>query len=235
MGAFISQLLDVDLVEARKIQKTFFYEYGTTLRGLMDVHRIEPEDFLDFVHDIDVSVIDPDHALSDALDRLEGRKVIFTNGSHGHAENVLGQIGIRHHFDAVFDIADADYIPKPEAEAYAMFVAHVGIDTTRAAMFEDLARNLKHPHAMGMTTGSGEVAGKRVGGIHQAQRRRPRGGRPCASRDRRSGGVPGGDRIGNKWGDLIQIAPSLCPRGSRITTECVYRTARGGSQPDGGR
>lgn len=152
MGAFISQLLDVDLVEAKKIQKTFFYEYGTTLRGLMDVHRIEPEDFLDFVHDIDVSVIDPDHALSDALDRLEGRKVIFTNGSHGHAENVLGQIGIRHHFDAVFDITDADYIPKPEAEAYAMFVAHVGIDTTKAAMFEDLARNLKHPHAMGMTT-----------------------------------------------------------------------------------
>ena len=152
MGTFISQLLDVDRTEARRIQKSFFYEYGTTLRGLMDVHRVEPEEFLDFVHDIDVSVIDPDHALSDALTLLEGRKLVFTNGSHDHAENVLGQIGIRHHFDAVFDITDSDYIPKPEPEAYAKFIAHAEVDTMRAAMFEDIARNLKQPHALGMTT-----------------------------------------------------------------------------------
>ena len=152
MGAFISELLDVDLVEARKIQKTYYFEYGTTLRGLMECHRIEPEEFLHFVHDIDVSVIDPDHALSDALDRLEGRKLVFTNGSHAHAENVLGQVGIRHHFDQVFDIVDADYIPKPEQRAYDMFVAMRDVDATKAAMFEDIARNLHPPHAMGMTT-----------------------------------------------------------------------------------
>ena len=152
MGSFISELLDVEWAEARRIQKAYFYEYGTTLRGLMDVHRIEPEDFLEFVHDIDVTVIDPDHALSDALDRLDGRKLVFTNGSHGHAENVLARIGIRHHFEAVFDISDADYIPKPEREAYDRFIAHAEIDTGRAAMFEDIARNLKHPHTLGMTT-----------------------------------------------------------------------------------
>ena len=152
MGAFISDLLDVDLVEARRIQKGYFFEYGTTLRGLMECHAIEPEAFLDFVHDIDVSVIDPDHALGEALDRLEGRKLVFTNGSHAHAENVLGRVGIRRHFDHVFDIADADYIPKPERRAYDMFIAHAGIDATRAAMFEDIARNLHPPHAMGMTT-----------------------------------------------------------------------------------
>ena len=118
----------------------------------MECHRIEPEAFLHFVHDIDVSVIDPDHALSDALDRLEGRKLVFTNGSHAHAENVLGQVGIRHHFDQVFDIVDADYIPKPERQAYDMFIAMRDVDATKAAMFEDIARNLHPPHAMGMTT-----------------------------------------------------------------------------------
>jgi len=152
MGAYISTLLDVDLVEAKRIQKGFFYEYGTTLRGLMDVHKIEPHDFLTFVHDIDVSVIDPAGSLSEALTRLEGRKLVFTNGSHGHAENVLGRLGIRHHFDGVFDIADAEFVPKPEREAYDKFIAHAGFDTTRAAMFEDIARNLEVPHAMGMTT-----------------------------------------------------------------------------------
>ncbi len=152
MGSFISQLLDLDLVEAKRLQKSYFYEYGTTLRGLMTCHDINPTDFLDFVHDIDVSVLEANAALGEAIAALEGRKVIFTNGTHAHAENVLGQVGIRDHFEAVFDIADADYIPKPDQEAYDKFVAHVRFDTTKAAMFEDLARNLALPHAMGMTT-----------------------------------------------------------------------------------
>jgi putative hydrolase of the HAD superfamily len=152
MGSFISQLLDVDFTEARRIQKSYFYEYGTTLRGLMSRHAIDPHDFLDFVHDIDVTVIDPDTALASALERMEGRKLVFTNGSQGHADNVLGRLGIRHHFDVVFDIADAAFIPKPEPDAYAMFVERAGFDAKRAAMFEDIPRNLETPHALGMTT-----------------------------------------------------------------------------------
>lgn len=152
MGSFISQLLDVDFDEAKRIQKSYFYEFGTTLRGLMSRHAVDPMDFLDFVHDIDVSVLDPNAALGATLERLEGRKLVFTNGSHGHAENVLARIGIRHHFELVFDITDSAYIPKPEPHAYALFVEHAGFDATRAAMFEDIARNLEPPHALGMTT-----------------------------------------------------------------------------------
>ncbi len=152
MGSYISRLLDIDRVEARRIQKTYFFEYGTTLRGLMDKHGIDPHDFLEFVHDIDASVLAMDAMLSQALERLDGRKLVFTNGSHGHAENILGRIGIRDHFDFVFDIADADFIPKPEPDAYRMFVESSGIDTRRAAMFEDIPRNLEQPHALGMTT-----------------------------------------------------------------------------------
>ena len=152
MGSFISDLLGVDAVEAKRIQKTYFYEHGTTLRGLMTNHGIVPDDFLAFVHDIDVSVLDPNAALGEAISRLPGRKVIFTNGTHAHAQNVLGRVGIADHFEAVFDIADADYIPKPERRAYDMFLDHLGVEPTRAAMFEDLARNLELPHALGMTT-----------------------------------------------------------------------------------
>jgi putative hydrolase of the HAD superfamily len=152
MGSFIAELLDIDHVEARRIQKAYFFEHGTTLRGLMSNHGIDPQEFLKFVHDIDVSVLAADAELSQALNLLEGRKLVFTNGSHGHAENVLGQIGIRHHFDFVFDIADADYIPKPQPDAYSMFVEQAGFDTSTAAMFEDIPRNLEQPHVLGMTT-----------------------------------------------------------------------------------
>ncbi len=152
MGSYISELLQVEFTEARKLQKKYFYEYGTTLRGLMSRHDIDPQHFLDYVHNIDVSVLDANAALSQALDKLPGRKLVFTNGSHGHAENVLGKIGIRDHFELVFDISDADYIPKPEPVAYAMFIEHAGFDATRAAMFEDMPRNLEPSHELGMTT-----------------------------------------------------------------------------------
>ena len=152
MKAFISELLNVDVEEAHRIQKQYFRTYGTTLRGLMENHGLAPEEFLDYVHDIDVSPVPPNPALDDVLHRIDGRKVIFTNGSVTHAENVLGRLGITHHFDGIFDIIAADYVPKPERSAYEVFVREHNVDPTRAVMLEDIARNLKPAHAMGMTT-----------------------------------------------------------------------------------
>ena len=152
MGAFIADRLSVDRVEARKIQKQFFYEHGTTLRGLMLEYKIAPDDFLSFVHDIDHSVLDPNPALNEVLGRLPGRKLIFTSGTVAHAESVMNRIGITHHFEDIFDIKSAEYLPKPHAPTYDRFVDHVGVAPDTAAMFEDIIRNLEAPHALGMVT-----------------------------------------------------------------------------------
>jgi len=152
MKSFIAELLGIDTDAAHRIQKQYFRTHGTTLRGLMDHHGLAPEAFLDYVHDIDVTPVPPNPALDAALGRLPGRKIIFTNGSARHAENVAGRLGVRHHFDGVFDIIAADYRPKPDRSAYDAMCRIHRVDPTRAAMIEDIARNLEPAHAMGMTT-----------------------------------------------------------------------------------
>ena len=152
MGAFVSEFLDVDRVEARKIQKKYYREYGTTMNGLMTCHNLDPQLYLNYVHNIDLSPISHDGALNDALARLPGRKLILTNGSVKHAENVAGKLGILHHFDDIFDIVAADFIPKPARSTYEKFLTRADIDPQSAAMFEDLAQNLEVPHALGMKT-----------------------------------------------------------------------------------
>ncbi len=118
----------------------------------MLTHGIEPDEFLAYVHDIDCTVLDPAPLLGQALSHLAGRKLIFTNGSERHAQNVLARLGLSRHFDAIFDIRDADYIPKPNAESYRVLVQRHGLDANRSAMFEDIARNLAPAAAAGMTT-----------------------------------------------------------------------------------
>ncbi len=152
MGTFIAELLKVDRVEAKRIQKDFFFRHGTTLRGLMIEHSIDPDAFLDYVHDIDHSPVPPNAALAAALERLPGRKLVFTNGTVDHAEKVMARLGVGAHFHGVFDIVHSDYIPKPAHGPYEKFIARHAIDASRAAMFEDIARNLEVPAALGMTT-----------------------------------------------------------------------------------
>ena len=152
IGAFIARLLDLDAVAARRIQKQYFRDHGTTLRGLMLHHDVDPHDFLGFVHDIDVDCISPSPDLDRNLDRLAGRKVIFTNGSTAHAEAVLARLGVAKRFCGIFAITDADFIPKPEAAPYAALIENFQIDPRGAVMVEDIARNLVPAAALGMTT-----------------------------------------------------------------------------------
>jgi putative hydrolase of the HAD superfamily len=152
MGEFVSKLLNVEYAEAKRRQKEMFYKYGTTLRGLMTEHGITPDAFLDYVHDIDHSPIPADQPLDEALHALPGRKLVFTNGTVAHAEKVLARIGITHHFGDIFDIVHSDFIPKPELGPYQKFIAQTGINPETSAMFEDIARNLEVPHALGMAT-----------------------------------------------------------------------------------
>jgi putative hydrolase of the HAD superfamily len=115
-------------------------------------HGITPDGFLEFVHDIDHSVVAPDPRLGAAIERLPGRKFIMTNGTRTHAEKVAARLGITHHFTDIFDIVAADLLPKPHRETYDKFLNEAGIEPRRAAMFEDLSRNLAVPFDLGMAT-----------------------------------------------------------------------------------
>jgi putative hydrolase of the HAD superfamily len=150
--AYIMNLYGLDGLAARALQKHFYHRYGTTLKALLDQGDADPEHFMDFVHDIDRTSIGVNIPLSDALARLPGRKLILTNGSQKHAENTARALGILQHFEDIFDIKAADYIPKPDPVAYRMFFDRHGVDPRRAAMFEDLVKNLKAPHDVGMKT-----------------------------------------------------------------------------------
>ncbi|MBK8455839.1 MAG: pyrimidine 5'-nucleotidase [Phyllobacteriaceae bacterium] len=152
MTSYVSTLLGLPREEARKVQKQFYLDYGTTLKGLMDRHAIDPDDFLQKVHDIDYSWVKPNPVLGAAIRELPGRKFIFTNGDRGHAERTARALGVLDHFDDIFDIVAANLMPKPARETYELFLLTHGVDPQAAAMFEDLARNLAAPKALGMTT-----------------------------------------------------------------------------------
>ncbi|ALK08335.1 pyrimidine 5'-nucleotidase [Blastochloris viridis] len=152
MTDYITGFLGVGRDEAFRLQKDYYRRFGTSMRGLMINHGLDPAEFLHFVHDIDHSPIEPAPLLGAALAALPGQKLILTNGSVAHAEAVTGRLGLSHHFDGVFDIFAADFVPKPNPETYLRFLDRHGVDPTRAAMFEDLARNLTVPHELGMTT-----------------------------------------------------------------------------------
>ena len=152
MGEFISARFSLDRAAARKMQKDFFFKYGTTLRGLMIEHNVDPDAFLDYVHDIDHSPVPANPLLSASLEALPGRKLIFTNGTVAHAESVMHRIGVKHLFHGIFDIVHSDFIPKPTRGPYEKFISEHNVEPSRAAMFEDIARNLEVPAALGMTT-----------------------------------------------------------------------------------
>jgi putative hydrolase of the HAD superfamily len=152
MGEYIQRLLGCDPLEARRVQKAHFLEHGTTLAGLMREHGVDPHDFLDFVHDIDLARLTADPALVAALDRLPGRKFIFTNADEGHARRVLDRLGFANAFDGMHDIHAMAYVPKPNPAAYEVLCARHGIDPGRALFVDDMARNLVPAKALGMMT-----------------------------------------------------------------------------------
>ena len=152
MTDFVSRLLDMPPEEARKIQKHYYATYGTTLSGLMRVHKIDPKDFLHYVHEIDLSPLPDLPVLRDALTTLPGRKFVYTNGSRRHAERVVEKMGLAHIFDGSFGIEDSGYAPKPHQASYDSFCAMHDVAPKDAIFFEDLARNLLPAKDMGFTT-----------------------------------------------------------------------------------
>ena len=149
---YVAEFLKVSKDEAFRVQKDYYKRYGTTMRGLMTEHGLDPDHYLDYVHQIDHSPLEPNPALGAAIEQLQGRKLILTNGTRKHADQVMQRLAIDRHFDGIFDIVAAELEPKPQPQTYQRFLAAHAVDPVRAAMFEDLARNLVVPHALGMTT-----------------------------------------------------------------------------------
>lgn len=152
MGEYIRRLLGCDAEEARRVQKAYFFGHGTTLAGLMAEHDVDPHDFLDFVHDVDMARIQRDEALIGALARLPGRKLVFTNADTPYAGRVLDRLGLGESFEAVHDIHATDYRPKPDPEAYRGLCEAFDVDPAQSLFVDDLAHNLKPAKAIGMTT-----------------------------------------------------------------------------------
>ena len=150
--AFIMALYGCDGLSARALQKFYYTRHGTTLKGLMEADGVDPELFLAFVHDVDRTSVVANPALAAAVAALPGRKLIFTSGSRFHAEKTAEALGLGGLFEDVFDIVAGALVPKPEAGAYDAFLARHGVDPRRAAMFEDIPRNLLVPKRLGMTT-----------------------------------------------------------------------------------
>ncbi len=152
MSLYIQRLLQVDAAAAHVVQKGFFHAHGMTLHGLMHEHGVDPVDFLGYVHDIDLGVVEPTPALVAAIARLPGRKLVFTNADTPYAQKVLDRLGLGTAFEAIHDIHATGYVPKPDAHAYDGLCAAYAIDPQRALFVEDMARNLKPAKAIGMTT-----------------------------------------------------------------------------------
>jgi putative hydrolase of the HAD superfamily len=152
MGAYIQRLLQVDPVEAHRVQKELFHSHGMTLPGLMARHQVDPHHFLADVHDVDVDVVAPHPELATLIARLPGRKFVFTNADAPYAERVLARLGLSDSFDALHDIHALSYVPKPQPDAYAHLCQAHGINPKTAIFFEDMARNLAPAKAIGMTT-----------------------------------------------------------------------------------
>ena len=149
---FVMRVTGLPHDEARAVQRGWFERHGAALPGLLAEHNISVQEFLDEVHDVPLDAIAPDEALGGVLDRLPGRKLVFTNGSSGHAERVLDRLGIADRFEAIFHIESAGLIPKPAPETFARVVEVFAFEPTRAVFFDDAERNLKTGADLGMTT-----------------------------------------------------------------------------------
>jgi len=152
MGEFVSKHLNIEIKEAKELQKKYYKQHGTTLRGMMDNHGVDPDLFLFEVHKLDYSIISPNEELNKQLEKLEGRKIIYTNANRQHADDVLKKLKLDHMFTEIFDVKTANYIPKPEIAPYKQIIKDFEINPSKAIMFDDIAKNLVPAKNVGFTS-----------------------------------------------------------------------------------
>jgi len=152
MTEYIAKKLNLDLKKAKELQTNYFHKYNTSLNGLMVHHKINPKDFLDYVHDIDLDFLKKDLILREELLKLNAKKIVFTNGSNDHVNNITKHLGINDLFNGIFDIVDCNFIPKPSIEPYKKLTKKFKIDPKETVFIEDIAKNLEPAKKLGMKT-----------------------------------------------------------------------------------
>ena len=152
MSKFVSKHLNVEIKKAKEIQRKYYKQHGTTLRGMMDNHGVDPEYFLKEVHKLDYSIVDSNKKLNEEIKKLKGRKIVYTNANLQHALDVLDRIELSNFFDNIFDIKMAKYIPKPELQPYEQIIKDFNLNPSRSAMFDDIAKNLVPAKKVGFTS-----------------------------------------------------------------------------------
>jgi len=152
MGQFVSNHLNIGINEAKKIQMQYYKEHGTTLRGMMDNHGVEPDYFLAEVHKLDYSIVNSNKDLNNELNKLSGKKIIYTNANMQHTLDVLERIELSNFFDEIFDIKMANYVPKPEITPYEEIIKKYNLNPNSSAMFDDIAKNLVPAKKVGFTS-----------------------------------------------------------------------------------
>ena len=152
MSKFVSKHLNVEIKKAKEIQRKYYKQHGTTLRGMMDNHGIDPEYFLKEVHKLDYSIVDSNKKLNEELKKLKGRKIIYTNANLQHTLDVLDRIELSNFFDYIFDIKMANYIPKPDLQPYEQIIKDCNLNPSTSAMFDDIAKNLVPAKKVGFTS-----------------------------------------------------------------------------------
>ena len=152
MTSYISKKLNLDLKKAKELQTNYFHKYNTSLNGLMIHHDINPNDFLKYVHEINLDFLEKDLFLREELIKLKAKKFVFTNGSHEHVANITKHLGINDLFDGSFDITDCNFIPKPSIEPYKKLLQKFDINPKETVFIEDIAKNLQPAKKLGMKT-----------------------------------------------------------------------------------
>jgi putative hydrolase of the HAD superfamily len=153
INRYMTEVVGIPAPEVDALRRDYWRLYGVTLQGLIRHHGVDPEDYLFFVHDVDVaSLLAPAPALREVLASLPQRKAVFTNGSLCHADRVLSALGIEDMFEKVYDIRIAAYQPKPYPEPYHAVLAELGTTADRCIMIEDSRDNLHTAKRLGMGT-----------------------------------------------------------------------------------
>ena len=152
MAEFVANTLSIDLEAAKSVRRDFFLRYGTTMRGLMEEHGVDPNEYMAYVHDVDYSPVKKDDALRTLIQSLPGRKLVFTNASLEHGVKCAQQLGVEDLFEGWFDIRDADFEPKPDMRTYEKFTAKFDVAPSGAIFFEDTLKNLESAKLLGWQT-----------------------------------------------------------------------------------
>lgn len=168
IAAFVEGYFKVGSEEAHDIRHRYWRKYGTTLSGLMAEHKVDPHGYLDFVHDVDLSKLEPCGDLRAGIEALRGRKLIFTNADLPYAERVLAARGLDNLFEDIFDIHCMAHLPKPASASYDAFCGNLNVNPANAAFIEDSAHNLVPAKALGMTTIWVKHEGEADSGGHDA-------------------------------------------------------------------